>query len=284
MTGVDRLRGGTIITDDGCRLAYVAEGSGPTVVFVHGGLTRGSNWIGVTDLLRDTFTCVLVDQRGHGASDWAGGPDVNRAAEDLVAIIDHVGPVHAVVGHSYGALVALEATRATSADVIPRLAIYEPPLSIIGPIMSDDVLQRVDDAVDAGEYEAALLLHLGSDSGGLSDAEVEAFRTNPMFRSLYSELVIQAPAIAPALRSCVRLDSAEPYRSIDVPVLLLLGGASADNPFRASIDALLTVLDDARLVTLEGQSHTALLYAPQLVADELKAWLVATMADAPIHR
>ncbi len=279
--GADRLRGGTVTTDDGCRLVYVAEGSGPTVVFVHGGLARGSSWIGVTGLLRDSFNCVLVDQRAHGASDWAGGPDVTRAAEDLLAVIEHVGPVHAVVGHSYGALVALEATRATSADVIPRLAVYEPPLSVAGPIMGAEVLGRVEDAVAAGEYESALLLHLGSEGGGLSDAEVEAFRTNPMFRSLYSELVIQAPSIAAGLRSCVRLDSAEPYRSIQVPVLLMLGSASADHPFRASMDALLAVLDDARLVTLEDQSHTALLYAPQLVAEQLKAWLVETVTAAP---
>ena len=53
-----------LTTPDGCRLAYLAEGTGPTVVFAHGGLTRGSGWIGVTALLRDTFTCVMLDQRG----------------------------------------------------------------------------------------------------------------------------------------------------------------------------------------------------------------------------
>ena len=75
------------------------------------GSTRGSSWIGVTALLRDTFTCVMLDQRGHGASDWGGGPQLGRATDDLLFVIDRLGPVHAVVGHSYGALVALEAAR-----------------------------------------------------------------------------------------------------------------------------------------------------------------------------
>lgn len=273
MSGVEALRGGALIAPDGCRLVYAAEGTGPTVVFAHGGLTRASGWIGVADLLRDTFRCVLIDQRSHGASDWGGGPDLTRATEDLMFVIDQLGPVHAVVGHSYGALVALEATRLSSHGKIPRLAVYEPPLSVSGPIMSEATLDEVEAAVAAGDYEAALLLHLGAESAGLSEAEVDAFRSTPMLRPMYTELVMQAPSIAPALRSCIRLDSAEPYRAIDAPTLLLLGTASAHNPFRTSIDALLDVLPEARLAMLEGQTHTALLFAPQLVADEIRQFL-----------
>jgi pimeloyl-ACP methyl ester carboxylesterase len=273
VTGTDLLHGGTLATPDGCRLVYAAEGTGPTVVFAHGGLGRASTWMGVVDLLRDRFHCVLFDQRAHGASDWGGGPDVDRAAHDLLFVVDRLGPVHAVVGHSYGALVALEATRLAPAGTIPRLAVYEPPLSVGGPIMSDEGIGRVEAAVAAGDFEAAVLLHLGSDSGGLSDAEVDAFRSNPMLRTAYAEIVVQAPSIAPALRSCTRLTSAEPYRGIDVPTLLLLGFASAPHPFRTSIDALLDAIPHARLALLEGQTHTAVMFAPQLVADELGRFL-----------
>ncbi len=271
MTG--RLRGGTLTTPDGCRLVYIAQGTGPTVIFVHGGLTRASNWMAVADLLGDAFNCVMLDQRAHGASDWGGGPDVGRAAADLQLVIDQVGPVHAVVGHSYGALAVLEAARLAPKGAIPRLAVYEPPLSVDGPIMSDAVLVQVDAAVAAGDYEEALRLHLESESGGLSEAEVEGFRSNPMLRAAYSEIVIQAPSIAPALRTCTPLDSAEPYRSIAAPALLLLGSASADHPFRSSIDALLAALPDVRLAMLDGQTHTALLFAPHLVAAELRDFL-----------
>src|SRR5215207_9792603 len=135
MSTVETLRGDILTTPDGCRLAAISEGSGPTVVFVHGGLTRGSGWIGVTALLRDTFSCVMLDQRGHGASDWGGGPHLGRAIDDLLLVIDRLGPVHAVVGHPFGALVALEAARQATSDQIPRLAVYEPPLSLGGPIM-----------------------------------------------------------------------------------------------------------------------------------------------------
>jgi len=279
MSRRDRLRGGTLTTPEGCRLAYLAEGSGPTVLFAHGGLTRGSSWIGVADQLRDTFTCILLDQRGHGASDWGAGPNVERAADDLRFVIEHVGPVYAVVGHSYGALVALEAARAAPSGMVPRLALYEPPLSVAGPIMGDAVLDRVEAAVNAGDYEDALLLHLSSESGGISEEEVDAFRSDPTFRSAYSDLVIQAPSVASALRTCTPLDSAEPYRAIEVPTLLLLGTSSAHNPFRIAIDALLGVLPHGRLAMLEGQTHTALIFAPQLVAEALRTFLVEVTSN-----
>lgn len=275
MTRTEELRGGTVITPDGCRLVYGAEGTGPTVLFVHGGLSRASSWIGVVDLLREEFNCVMVDQRAHGLSDWGGGPDVNQAAQDLLFAVDQLGPVHAVAGHSYGALVALEAARLASADAIPRLAVYEPPLSVAGPIMSDAMLGQVEAAVAVGDFEAALLLHLRSDIGGLSDVEVDAFRTNPALRAAYTELVMQAPSIAPALHTCTKLASAEPYRRIAIPTLLLLGTTSAPNPFRTTMDALVDVLPHGRLAMLEGQGHTALLFAPQLVADELRRFLDA---------
>ncbi len=275
MSALDALRGDIITTPDGCRLATISEGTGPTVVFVHGGLTRGSGWIGVTALLRDTFTCVMLDQRGHGASDWGGGPHLGPATDDLLFVIDRLGPVHAVVGHSYGALVALEAARQATSDQIPRLAVYEPPLSLAGPIMDRQRLAQVAAAVQAGDFEEALRLQLESPIGGMSKAEADVFATSPMMRSTFADLVVQAPSIAPCLETVIALDDAEPYRKIEVPTLLLLGSASVDIPFRRSIDALEETIPDSRIALLAGQTHMATLFAPDLVADALRPFLTA---------
>jgi pimeloyl-ACP methyl ester carboxylesterase len=104
-------------------------------------------------------------------------------------------------------------------------------------------------------------------------AEVDAFASNPMMRQAYAELVVQAPSLAPALDTCIRLDDAEPYRKIDVPTLLLLGSVSAEHPFRTSIDALHDVLPDSQVAVLDGQGHMAVLFAPSLIADELRQFL-----------
>jgi pimeloyl-ACP methyl ester carboxylesterase len=269
MIPVDTLRGGTLTTPDGCRLMYLSEGTGPTVVFAHGGLGRGSTWLGVTALLRDRFTCVVVDQRGHGASDWGGGPRLRLATDDLLFVIDHVGPIHALVGHSYGALVALEATRRATPAQIPRLAVYEPPLSLAGPLMDDDRLERISSAVVAGNYEAALGIHLESPIGGMSTAEADAFASNPMLRAAFADLVVQAPSIATCLRTVLALDDAEPYHQIQIPTLLLLGSDSVDVPFRRTIEALHQSIAGSEVAVLEGQSHMATMFAPHLVAEAL---------------
>jgi pimeloyl-ACP methyl ester carboxylesterase len=216
----------------------------------------------------------LLDQRGPGASDWGGGPHLGRATDDLLLTIDRLGPVHAVVGHSYGALVALEAARVSS--VIPRLAVYEPPLSLQAPIMEPERVAAVRAAVDAGEYETALRLHLESPIGGMSPAEADAFATNPLTRSMYADLVVQAPSIAPALETVIPLDDAEPYRAVTAPTLLLLGSESVENPFRRSITALDDAIPDSCVAMLEGQTHMATLFAPHLVADALREFLIST--------
>jgi pimeloyl-ACP methyl ester carboxylesterase len=220
----------------------------------------------------------LIDQRGHGASDWGGGPDVSRATDDLLFVIDRLGPIHAVVGHSYGALVALEAARRATSEEIPCLAVYEPALSVRGPIMDDDSLRRMEAAAASGDFEAVLRLQLGSPIGGMSEAEVDDLASNPMLRAAYADLVVQAPSIAPALVGCMRLDDAEPYRKIDVPTLLLLGSVSVPNPFHSSIDALHDVLPDSQVAVLEGQGHMAVLFAPHLVAHELRQFLAVPRA------
>lgn len=261
-----RLRGGVHTASDGCRLVHLVEGRGPTLVLVHGGLARSSAWIATADVLRTSYTCVLPDLRAHGASDWGGGPDLDRSATDLLELLDVWGPTHALVGHSYGALVALEAARRAAPGAVGRLLLYEPPLSVARPVMDDATVARVQAAAADGRFEDALGLHLSSSAGGLTDAEVEGLRTNPLLRATYADLVAQATAVAPGVRASTGLTSAEPYRAVRVPTRILVGTESAHDPFRTSAEALAAAMPRADIRELEGQSHLALLMAPHLVA------------------
>jgi pimeloyl-ACP methyl ester carboxylesterase len=152
------------------------------------------------------------------------------ATDDLLFVLDRLAPVHAVVGHSYGALVALEAARRATSEQIPRRA-----------------------AAVGGRGRR--LRVQPDDAAGLR----RAGRAGTVARA--------------ALETCIRLDDAEPYRKIDVPTLLLLGNLSAEHPFRTSIDALHDVLPDSQLAFLDGQGHLAVLFAPSLIADELRRFL-----------
>jgi pimeloyl-ACP methyl ester carboxylesterase len=92
----------------------------PIVLGVHGITGSHVTWVPVARHLGDAVTLLAPDLRGRGQSAGLGGPYGMAAhAEDLVAVLDHVGVERAVVaGHSMGGYVV---TR-VAADAPDRLA------------------------------------------------------------------------------------------------------------------------------------------------------------------
>ena len=83
----------------------------PTVVFIHGVLNDHSVWILQTRYFANHGWNVLaVDLPGHCKSAGLAPSSVEEAASFIVALLDAAG-VHraALVGHSWGSLIALEA-------------------------------------------------------------------------------------------------------------------------------------------------------------------------------
>ena len=59
------------VNNKGTRIHYEVEGTGPPLVLQHGTLGSGKNWeeYGYTEILKLAHQLILVDARGHGASD-----------------------------------------------------------------------------------------------------------------------------------------------------------------------------------------------------------------------
>src|SRR2546428_1048713 len=90
--------------------AWSRYGSGAPLVLVHGVGMAQAVWAPqVSDLARD-FDVLVYDMWGHGQSTLpAGSLELNHYAQQLVDLLDHLRlPSVHVVGHSMGALVALE--------------------------------------------------------------------------------------------------------------------------------------------------------------------------------
>ncbi len=88
----------------------------PTVVFIHGVLNDHSVWILQTRYLaHHGFNVLAVDLPGHGKSaginrDVPPCLSVEAAADFILALLDAAGvTTAALVGHSFGSLIALEA-------------------------------------------------------------------------------------------------------------------------------------------------------------------------------
>lgn len=85
---------------DGWPLFAVAVGTGPLVVLLHGGGPDHRSLVPLARRLADRYTVALPDVRGYGRSSC---PDParhtwRRYADDVAALLDHLGAKRAVVG------------------------------------------------------------------------------------------------------------------------------------------------------------------------------------------
>jgi len=86
----------------------------PCVVFVHGALHDHSVWaLQSRYFAHHGFSVLAVDQPGHGFSEGPALANVPAIAQWVVALLDAAGVQRAaLVGHSMGSLIALEAAAA----------------------------------------------------------------------------------------------------------------------------------------------------------------------------
>ncbi|HEU0197622.1 MAG TPA: alpha/beta hydrolase [Nevskiaceae bacterium] len=104
------------ITVNGNRLyAYVGDhpfdAAKPTIIFVHGVLNDHSVWgLQSRHFAYNGFNALAIDLPGHGRSDGAPPESVESAADTILALLDALKVRRAaLVGHSWGSLITLEA-------------------------------------------------------------------------------------------------------------------------------------------------------------------------------
>jgi len=97
--------------DDGVKLAYVETGHGTPVLFVHEFAGDLRSWEPQLRHFGRRYRCVAYNARGYPPSDVPENPDAYaqaRAADDIAAVMDHVGLSTAhVVGLSMGGFATL---------------------------------------------------------------------------------------------------------------------------------------------------------------------------------
>ncbi|WP_038213332.1 alpha/beta fold hydrolase [Xenophilus azovorans] len=123
----------------------------PTVVFIHGVLNDHSVWILQSRYLaHHGFNVLAVDLPGHCRSAGDAPETVEQAADFVAALLDAAGVQRAaLVGHSWGSLIALEAAA--------RLGERVTHLALVGTAFPMKVSQALLDA-SQNDPEAALKL------------------------------------------------------------------------------------------------------------------------------
>lgn len=90
--------------------AWSSRGEGESIVFIHGVGMNQSVWAPQVEGLCDSFRVIVYDMLGHGQSRLdPDASDIGDYAHQLVGLLDDLSIDRAhVVGHSMGALIALE--------------------------------------------------------------------------------------------------------------------------------------------------------------------------------
>jgi pimeloyl-ACP methyl ester carboxylesterase len=252
------------ISRDGTHIAYARSGSGPALVLVHGTTEDHARWAAFVQRLEPRFTTYALDRRGRGQS--GDGPEyaLEREFEDVAAVVDAVGSPAFLLGHSFGAVCALEATLRTAN--VAKLVLYEPPVQMP---LAEGVLAELTSLVDAGRNEAALITFLGK-IAQLKPLEIELLRR----RQTWQDRVATAPTVLREVTFNRRyVVDPERFGSMRVPTLLLLG-AESPTAYGAAIERIHSALPSSRIELLPRQRHVAMDSAPQLFLDRLLAFLL----------
>jgi pimeloyl-ACP methyl ester carboxylesterase len=256
-----------VLSSDGTRIAYLRAGEGPPLVLIHGTADDHTIWLPLVPALSDYFTVHAVDRRGRGQSGAtdSGSYAIEREFEDVVAVIDAIGEPAYVLGHSFGAICALEVALQT--DKLLKLVLYEPPLlTVSGDWLIPEVAQEgMGQAVEAMDQMLAdgdnegVMLTFARDIAQVPEEAIAAFRTMPSWQAS----VDMADTIVREVHAVKNYDfDPERFRDLSIPALLLTGSESP--PFmQAATEAVASALPNDRVVTLEGQGHLAMAFDPE---------------------
>lgn len=242
----------------------------PTIVFVHG----AANDHGVWALQSRYFAhhgrnAVAVDLPGHGRSDGQPLASVAAIADWLVALLDTMRVERAaLVGHSMGALAALDAA-GRNPGRITRLA-------LLGPSAPMPVSDTLLEAARRGEHVAFELINGWSFSpsdqlGGnrLPGVWMTGNALRLMERSrpgaLYADLL--------ACQNYV--DGLTAAKRVHCPVLVIIGARDQMAPAKNAA-ALLDALGDKRVLTIPDCGHSLMTEAPDAVLDALREFLLGS--------
>ncbi|MEP6648522.1 MAG: alpha/beta hydrolase [Lapillicoccus sp.] len=254
---------GRLETADPAGVIYEDEGAGPVVLIVHGGLSDESAWAKVAAVLTPSFRVVRIRRRLYRTEITADPVhDFALEADDLLALAAEIGEPSVIVGHSSGAIVALE-TLVRDAVPFTGCVVYEPPLVLDAPIGGETGLTDARAALAKGRTGTALrifitrMVEMPAPVGWLMPV---LLRVNPTIRALVPRQIDDTEAIN-LLGN--RLDA---YATITVPVLLLTG-AKTPAHLRRRTDRLAAVLPATRPVAvMPKQGHSASERAPGAVA------------------
>jgi pimeloyl-ACP methyl ester carboxylesterase len=255
---------------------YREAGSGPGVVCVHSNASTSGQWRALMETLAPRFRVLAADGYGAGKSPpWPAGRKLDLRADGalLEPVFARAGDPFTLVGHSYGAAVALMAAIAHPGRV-RALALYEPTLfSLVDaasppPNDADGIKGAVDRAgaaLDAGNPDLAAEHFIDFWMGKGAWARTPDARKPPIAASVvnvrgWAHCLMNEPTPLAA------------FRELKVPVLYMTGSESPASSL--GVAHLLTrALPQVEVLEFSGMGHMGPITHPDAVNAAILSFL-----------
>ncbi len=263
---------------NGTTLAYLEQGTGTPVVFLHGAFSDHRIWETQREAVAGNYRFIALSMRYFGTAPWPdNGAQFSQATHvaDVAAFIRELklGPVY-LVGRSYGASIAV-VTALRHPELLRGLFLNEPPLvsALTAPAdrtaAAEDLkgLATVREAVKAGDNNRATRLFadfVNNDPGGF-DASASATRAMHLDNARTVPLTL-SPASPAIPVSCEQLGQ------LKIPVAITKGELT--RPFlRLAAEGASRCLPGSQLITIKGARHGAPNQQPAAFNEALLAFL-----------
>ena len=232
-----------------------------TVVLIHGAAMDGSVWKYQADALaRAGFSPITVDLPGHGESEGEPSVTIKGYAGWLLAYLTVLDePVH-LVGHSLGALVALE-TAAARSDLVKSV-------TLLG--VADRMPVNTDLLRGAETGDPSMLVTMCS----WMHARQPAGASEWTLDDTAAVLQRSRPGIAFAdLTACNDYPGAAgTAATVPAPVMLILGDQDLMTKPSAA-EPIAVAAPDAATLIVEGAGHMMMVERPEVVNETLVGFL-----------
>ncbi len=251
-------------------------GAGPGVVCIHANASNSAQWRGLMELLAPGFRVLAPDSYGSGKSpEWPSDRviQLREEAAFIEPVLARAGAPLVLVGHSFGAAVALIAAMANPGRV-RAMALYEPTLFALldaekpAPNEADGIRSTVADAaaaLEAGDPDAAAERFIDYWMGAGAWKHTPDDRKTPIAASVrnvrrWGHALLTEPT------------TLEAFRSLEVPVLFMVGKRSP--PSAHGVARLLTgALPHVEVVEFAGLGHMGPLTHPEAVNPVIRQFL-----------
>jgi 3-oxoadipate enol-lactonase len=254
-----------VLSANGETIHYLKEGAGPAVALIHSLGSSVHMWRATIGALKDRYTVIACDARGHGNSSSKGECTVATAAQDLKAVLDELGITQChLVGISTGGPAALTLA-AQSPDVVRSL------------VLADASARPVAGSKERVEATAEAIAYVSMEEFGTQYAAETLLPSTSL--DVQDELAGVIAKINPKvyiqlMRSAVLGDFTKLLAAVKAPTLVLVGENDAIAP-RPESEFLVQHISNATLEVVPAAGHLACLDNPTAFNGAIGKFLAA---------